>query len=95
MSEKDWGQIFHIEGDEYQSIKLPLDKDGKPIRLGDTVYNDDDELKVVGIGEEFVWVKSAHDIHPRCYRPSGLHKNVAMLAVEPRCFCAWGEEIDE
>ena len=80
MSEKDWGEIFHIEGDEYQSIKLPLDKDGKPIRLGDTVYNEDDELEVVGIGEEYVWVKSTYDIQPQCYRPSGL------VHDEPDCW---------
>lgn len=80
MSEKDWGQIFHIEGDEYQSIKLPLDKDGKPIRLGDTVYNEDNELEVVGIGEEYVWAKSVCGTFPQCYRPSGL------IHDEPDCW---------
>lgn len=80
MSENDWGEISHIEGDEYQSIKLQLDKDGKPIRLGDTVYNEDDELKVVGIGEEYVWAKSTDDIQPQCYKPCGL------VHDEPDCW---------
>ena len=45
------------DGEHYeQSVRLLTAKDGKPIKLGDTVYGEDGiRYTITGIGDEYVW----------------------------------------
>lgn len=61
-----------IHGEEVQVVKLLTAKDGKPIKLGSTVYGEDGkQWHIVAIGEEYVWAQSKHSTQER-FNPEWL-----------------------
>ena len=55
-----------VHGEEVQVVKLLTAKDGKPIKLGSTVYGEDGkQWRIVAIGREYVWGQSEHSTQKR------------------------------